>query len=389
MSEGPDAGRSGPAPLLLPTDPRACFLAHRAEIEAAMHEALEGGAYILGPAVTAFEREFARFIGDGYVIGVASGTDALVLALRGAGIGPGDRVFTVSHTAVATVAAVELAGAAPVLVDVDPRTLTIDPDRLDGAVRCDSRPARRRAVIAVHLYGQAADMPAVLDVARRHDLVVVEDCAQAHGARLDGRPVGTFGAAAAFSFYPTKNLGALGDGGAVFTTDGALAERVRELRQYGWRERYISEVPGMNSRLDELQAAILRVKLRYLDQENAARARVAGRYRALLAGTELALPEVRPDASHVWHQFVVRSPRRDSLRQALQQAGIGTLVHYPLAVHQQPGYRGRLALDPSGLAHTEAAAREVLSLPMHGHLGEEDVERVGAQIIRLSTARSR
>ena len=368
-----------PHDILLPADPRACFLAHRDEIESAVRHALEAGQYILGPAVAAFERAFAAFVGAHHAIGVASGTDALVLALRAAGIGPGDRVFTVSHTAVATVAAIELAGATPVLVDIDPPTFTMDPQRLADAVR-RRRGSGRGAVIPVHLYGQPADMPAILDIARRSALIVIEDCAQAHGAMLDGRRVGTFGTAAAFSFYPTKNLGALGDGGAVVTSDPTCAERVRELREYGWRERYVSDAPGMNSRLDEVQAAILGVKLRHLAEENIYRGRIAALYRAGLAHTGLQMPETRPNAEHVWHQFVVRSAQREVLRDALRRDGIGTLVHYPVPVHEQPAYRGRLAVGPGGLAHSSAAAREVLSLPMHPHLAERDVERVAATI---------
>ena len=374
-----------PSDAILPADPRACFLAHRDEIEAAVRGALEGGSYILGPAVARFEEEFARFTGGGEAIGVASGTDALVLALRGAGIGAGDQVFTVSHTAVATVAAIELAGAVPVLVDIDPRTFTIDPERLEATVRTHGR-AGRRAVIAVHLYGLLADMPAILDVARRHELVVVEDCAQAHGAALAGRAAGCFGDVAAFSFYPTKNLGALGDGGAVVSADHSLVERVRRLREYGWRERYVSDVAGTNSRLDEIQAAILSVKLRHLEAENACRRQRAELYSARLATSELELPVVRAGATHIWHQYVVRSARRDHLRAALQEQRIGTLVHYPVPVHEQPAYRGRLAVDPAGLAHSETAARQVLSLPMHGHLEERDVERVAAAIGRILVA---
>jgi dTDP-4-amino-4,6-dideoxygalactose transaminase len=371
-----------PREAIAPADPHACFLAHRDEIEAAVREALESGRYILGPALAAFETEFAQFIGAAHAIGVASGTDALVLALRAAGIGPGDAVFTVSHTAVATVAAIELAGATPVLVDIDPHTFTLDPERLDATVR-HVRHSGRAALIAVHLYGQPADMAAILDVARRHEMTVIEDCAQAHGAALDGRRVGCFGALAAFSFYPTKNLGALGDAGAVVTSDPALAERVRRLREYGWRERYVSETAGMNSRLDEIQAAILRVKLRHLEAENAARRRLAAIYDRDLAGTALRLPTVRSGATHVWHQYVVRSGRRDALKQALQEQGIGTLIHYPVPVHAQPAYRGRVQVDPAGLAHTEAAVHEILSLPMHAHLSERDAERTAAAIRRI------
>jgi dTDP-4-amino-4,6-dideoxygalactose transaminase len=367
---------------ILPADPKACILAHRDEIEAAVRGVLDGGGYILGREVAAFEDEFARFLGAGQAVGVASGTDALVLALRALGIAAGDQVFTVSHTAVATVAAIELAGALPVLVDIDPRTFTLDPERLDGALRRHGRRGRG-AVIAVHLYGQPADMAAILDVARRHELPVIEDCAQAHGAALGGRRVGSLGTLAAFSFYPTKNLGAVGDGGALVTCDPALAERVRGLREYGWRTRYVSEVAGMNSRLDEIQAAILRVKLRHLEEENERRRQRAALYAARLAGTGLQLPAVRADATHVWHQYVVRSTQRDALRATLQGEGIGTLIHYPVPVHAQPAYRDRLPLDPLGLAHSEAAARQVLSLPMHGHLAERDAERVAAALGHL------
>ena len=363
-----------PPERVLPADPRACFVAHRTEIEAALAQVLEAGRYVLGPAVTAFEEEFAAAVGAAAAVGVASGTDALVLALWACGIGRGDSVFTVSHTAVATVAAIELAGAAPVLVDIDPRTYTLDPQRLEAAVRTH-RGSGRRAVLPVHLYGQPADLPAILDIARRHELIVIEDCAQAHGAALAGRHVGTHGAAAAFSFYPTKNLGALGDGGAVVSTDVALAERVRELREYGWHERYISERRGTNSRLDEMQAAILRVKLRHLDADNARRQQIAAAYSEGLRDSGLMLPAVRPAATHAWHQYVVRSARRDALRAALARQGVGTLIHYPLAVHQQPAYR-HLAPDPSDLGETEAAVREILSLPMHAHLEQSAVRRV-------------
>lgn len=368
-----------PAERIPATDPRACFLAHRGEIESALGAVLDSGSYILGRAVAAFEEEFGRFIGA-QAVGVGSGTDALVLALRAAGIGPRDHVFTVSHTAVATVAAIELAGATPILVDIDPRTFTLDPERLDGAVRRHGGAGGQRALIAVHLYGQPADMPGLLAVARRHEMIVVEDCAQAHGAMLGGRRVGCLGDVAAFSFYPTKNLGALGDGGAVVTADPALAQRVRSLREYGWQRRYVSDVAGMNSRLDEIQAAILRVKLRHLEVENAHRARLAALYTARLAGSAVQLPEVRADCLHVWHQYVVRSQRRDALREALQHQGVGTLIHYPVAVHCQPAYRGRLVLDDAGLEHSEAAAAAVLSLPMHAHLAESDAERAAALI---------
>jgi dTDP-4-amino-4,6-dideoxygalactose transaminase len=335
----------------------------------------------------------------GHAVGVGSGTDALHLALRACGVGPGDRVFTVSHTAVATVAAIELAGATPVLVDIDPATFTMDPHRLEEAVRTEDEGRktgdagsaaptvkrqtsvfrRRSAIIPVHLYGHPADMSAILEIARRYDLWVIEDCAQAHGATIDGRKTGTFGDIAAFSFYPTKNLGALGDGGAVVTSDPALAEQTRLLREYGWRERYVSALPGLNSRLDELQAAILRVKLRYLDAENARRRVLAAEYDRLLADSSVRTLATRPDVSHVFHQYVIRSARRDALQAYLRSQGIGTLIHYPAPVHAQPAYAERLSIG-EGLPHTEAAAREILSLPMFPELSDEQAAEVAKAI---------
>ncbi|HKB40142.1 MAG TPA: DegT/DnrJ/EryC1/StrS family aminotransferase, partial [Gemmataceae bacterium] len=337
-------------PVLLPADPGAGYLAHKGAIDAAVRRVLESGWYILGQEAAAFEAEFARYLGVRHAVGVGSGTDALHLALRACGVGPGDAVITASHTAVATVAAIELAGAAPVLVDIDPRSFTLDPNRLEQAVaehggrgRASSA-GRLKAVIPVHLYGHPADMPAVMDIARRHDLIVIEDCAQAHGAAVERRKVGTWGHLAAFSFYPTKNLGALGDGGAVVTNDPQTAERARLLREYGWRERYKSEVAGMNTRLDELQAAVLRVKLRHLDRENARRRELARTYDAALSATPLVLPRPRGDVDHVYHLYVVRSQQRDELRASLKADGIGTSIHYPTPVHLQPAYRGRLVL---------------------------------------------
>ncbi len=362
------------------TDPRANYLAHKTEIDEAIAQTLMAGRYILGETVAAFEREFAAYLGVGHVIGVGSGTDALHLALRGCDIGPGSRVFTVSHTAVATVAAIELAGAQPVLVEIDPVTFTLDPQHLEDAVKTLRRRAGgagRDAVLPVHLYGHPANMPAILEIARRYELTVIEDCAQSHGATIAGRRTGALGAIAAFSFYPTKNLAALGDGGAVATDDPALAERVRLLREYGWRERYVSAISGLNSRLDALQAAILRVKLRYLDAENARRRELARLYSELLAGSSLRLPVERGEVRHVYHQYVVRSSRRAALQAHLAATGIGTLIHYPVPVHLQPAYAGRLPL-PAPLPHTEAVAREILSLPMFPELSEAQARQVAA-----------
>jgi dTDP-4-amino-4,6-dideoxygalactose transaminase len=374
--------------FLLPTNPRAFYLAHKGEIDAAIAKVLNGGWYILGEETDAFEQEFAHYLGARYAIGVASGTDALHLALRASGIGPGDAVATVSHTAVATVAAIELAGAAPVFVDVDPAMFTMDPNRLEDAIKehqvglKPTAKGRLKAIIPVHLYGQPADMPAIMDIARRHAMYVIEDCAQSHGASIDGLKTGVWGNLAAFSFYPTKNLGALGDGGALATNDRELAERIRLLREYGWRERYVSELPGLNTRLDELQAAILRVKLHYLDQENTRRRDLARLYDSFLSATTLTLPKVRVDAHHVYHQYVVRSERRDALKVFLQENAVGTLIHYPLPVHLQPAYQGRIFIGPGGLEHTERVYREILSLPMHPQMSDEQVQRVSDLILR-------
>jgi dTDP-4-amino-4,6-dideoxygalactose transaminase len=359
------------------TDPRAGYIAARAEIDAAVARVLDSGSYILGPEVEAFERDFAAFIGCRHGVGVASGTDALVLALKALALAPDDYVVTVSHTAVATVAAIELAGARPLLVDIDAATMTLDEACLARALEVP--PGRIAAIVPVHLYGQAADLGAILALARRHGVRVVEDCAQSHGARLDGRRLGSFGDLAAFSFYPTKNLGAFGDGGMVVTDDPALAARVEELRQYGWRERYVSATAGINSRLDPLQAAILGVKLHRLDADNAARAAVAALYDAGLAQT-VALPTRRAGGTHVFHQYVVRHARRDALREALRRSGIGTGIHYPVPVHLQPAYAGRIAIGPGGLAESERAASEVLSLPIYPQLGAADARRVVAAL---------
>ncbi len=479
--------------MLLCSNPHAQYLAHQVEIDAAIRRVLDKGWYILGGEVKAFEAEFAAWVGAAHAIGVGSGTEALHLAIRACGIGSGDEVITVSHTAVATVAAIEAAGATPVLVDIDPRHFTMDPARFEAAIT-----ARTKAVIPVHLYGQPADLGAILPIARRHALRVIEDCAQAHGAEIDLRPetldlgpgsgdlrpetldlrlrkekpqaqglgsevqglrskvyglesavqgprskvqglrlcAGSLGDLACFSFYPTKNLGALGDGGAIVTSDPALAERCRLLREYGWAERYVSHIQGFNSRLDELQAAVLRVKLPHLDADNAKRVRIAAQYDAGLAGTRLVLPGAgRPEAldsrhwttdhglratdhglrttdhgaetsdhgpqtmdcglrttdhrspitdraspsasrcPHVYHLYVVRSERRDALQAHLKGQGIGALIHYPVPVHLQPAYRGRIPIG-AGLPETERASREVLSLPMYPELTEDEVKTV-------------
>lgn len=370
-------------------DPRAGYFAQQNTLDAAISRVLQGGRYVLGPETLSFEREFAAYIGADYGIGVASGTEALVLALKALQLGPEDYVATVSHTAVATVAAIELAGLKPLLIDIDPATYTLDLAEFARALANPPKKSKGRiaAVIPVHLYGLAADLDAIFDLARRHDVRVIEDCAQSHGALFSNRRLGSFGDIAAFSFYPTKNLGALGDGGAVVTSDAGLATRLKELREYGWRERYVSHIAGMNSRLDELQAAILRPKLRLLDTDNARRQAIAGGYDDGLKGLGLGLPARRPGATHVFHQYVVRSGNRDALQAGLSARGVGTNIHYPVPVHLQPAYQGRVALGPSGLPHSERAAREVLSLPMFPQLSDNQVARVIAALRAVSSGR--
>ena len=353
-----------------PCDPGAEYREFKTEIDSAVNHVLTGGQYILGEEVTAFEREYAAYIGTRFAVGCGSGTDALHLCLRACGVGPGDEVVTVAHTAVATVAAIELAGAVPVLVDIDPATFTLSPRRFAAAVS-----KRTRAVVPVHLYGHPAAMDRILNIAREHGLWVIEDCAQSHGARFQQHITGTIGHLGAFSFYPTKNLSGMGDGGAVVTNDPDLADRLVRLREYGWHNRYISEVPGLNSRLDELQAAVLRVKLRHLDHLNHLRRQRAEQYRALLDGLEVKLPIERKNVTHVYHQFVVRSGNRDALRRHLEKQGIYSLVHYPVPVDQQPAYRGRISVH-NALPETLRAAEEVLSLPLYPGMTANAVERV-------------
>ncbi len=351
-------------------NPHLQYLSRKREIDAAVRRVMDSGWYILGEEVKAFESEFAAYTRVDFGVGVACGTDAIHLALAACEIGPGDEVITVSHTAVATVAAIEQAGAVPVFVDVEPRYFTMDPGKVEAAIT-----PRTRAVIPVHLYGQPVDLDPILETGRRRGLRVIEDCAQAHGARYKSKRVGSCGDLACFSFYPTKNLGALGDGGMVVTPDPELDQRLRLLREYGWAERYVSHVQGMNSRLDELQAAILRVKLCKLDEDNAARARIAQQYDAGLVDCDVVLPARREDGTHVYHQYVVRAPRRDALRQHLRDHGIAAQIHFPVPVHLQPAYRGRLG-GSDNLPETERAAREVLSLPIYPGLEASEVQTV-------------
>ncbi|HKR65360.1 MAG TPA: DegT/DnrJ/EryC1/StrS family aminotransferase [Thermoanaerobaculia bacterium] len=344
--------------MILCSNPHEQYASHRDDIRAAIDRVLEGGRYILGPEVEAFEKEFAKYCDVDHAIGVGSGTEALHLALAALGVGAGDEVITVAHTAVATAVAIRLCGATPVFADIDPDTYTIDANDTARLIT-----SRTKAIVPVHLYGR----PANLDAIAKLGVPIVEDCAQAHGATYNGKRVGSIGVIAAFSFYPTKNLGAIGDGGAVVTSDAELAKRVRLLREYGWAERYVSHIEGWNSRLDELQAAILRVKLRTLDDDNAKRRALAQRYDAALG------PNGPRDDGHVYHLYVIASDQRDALQAHLRERGIGALVHYPVPVHLQPAYR---AMNARPLPHTERAAQRVLSLPMYPELTNEDQQLV-------------
>ena len=358
---------------MLFADPKRQYLAHRRDIDDAVARVLAGGRYVLGEEVGAFEKEFASYCGVRYAIGVGNGTEALSLALRAAGVGVEDEVITVSHTAVATAAAVVMSGALPVYVDIDPSTFTLDPSGLENALT-----SKTRAIVPVHLYGRAANMDAICEFAESHGLVVIEDCAQAHGASFGGRRVGAWGKAGCFSFYPTKNLGAFGDGGAVVTDDPVVARRVRQLREYGWEQDRISVLQGWNSRLDEIQAAVLRAKLTYLDEDNAARRRIAAAYRARLHLPDGSLADECDDAKqHLYHLFVICVEDRDSLSRFLFKSGIGAGVHYQVPVHRQPAYRFSCSLP---LPHTEFASARVLSLPIYPGLRDTEVDAVIAAV---------
>jgi len=341
-------------------------------IREAIERVLRSGYYILGEETAAFESEFARYCGVKHCIGVANGLDALHLILRGYGIGAGHEVIVPANTFIATWLAVSLAGARIVPVEPDAATWNIDPRRIEEAIT-----PHTRAIMPVHLYGAPAEMDAIRDIARRHGLRVIEDAAQAHGARYRGRRAGSLGDAAGFSFYPGKNLGALGDGGAITTDDDDLAARLRKLRNYGSSVKYQHEVEGVNSRLDEMQSAILRAKLQHLDADNARRAEVAGWYREALADVPVELIRVPEEAQSVWHLFVVRTSRRDALRDYLAARGIGTQIHYPVPCHRQEAFAGHAW---PALPITEQVQAEVLSLPMAPYLGADDVAQVAAEV---------
>jgi dTDP-4-amino-4,6-dideoxygalactose transaminase len=360
-------------------DLHAQYLGIKSDVDAAIARTIARSSFIGGEEVRSFEGEFAAYCDARACVGVANGTDALLLTLRALGVGPGDEVITVAHTFIATVEAISSTGAQPVFVDVTRDTMLMDPAALEGAIT-----PRTRAIIPVHLYGQPCEMDRIMEVARRRGVKVIEDAAQAHGARWRGRRVGSLGDAACFSFYPGKNLGAYGDGGAVVSNDSALIGRIRMLANHGRVEKYVHEIQGVNSRLDGLQAAILRVKLRRLDEWNAARRAHAAQYAGALAERGMLPPVVHDDAESVWHLYAVRTPDRDRVQVRLREQGIETGVHYPLPVHRQPAYRD-LGLAAGTLPFTERAAAEVLSLPMYPELTREQVDRVAATLPELAS----
>lgn len=360
------------------TDLKAQYALIQKEIDEALRTVLGRADFIKGEDVGAFEKEFAAYCGVKGCVGVGNGTDAVYLALRALGVGPGDEVITVTHTFIATSEAISLTGAKPVFVDVLEDTLLMDPAALERAVT-----PRTKAVVPVHLYGQMCDMDAVLSVARAKKLKVVEDAAQAHGARWKGRRAGSFGDAACFSFFPGKNLGAYGDAGGVVSDDEDLLKRVRMLANHGRLSKYAHEREGVNSRLDTMQAAVLRVKLRHLDAGNGARRRWADAYRTLLAGAPFRLPVVRAEAEPVWHQFVVRVPSRDKFQEGMTKREIETGVHYPLPLHLQPAYAS-FGLKAGAFPRAEKAAGEILSLPMYPELDDQKVSRVAEALTSLA-----
>jgi len=361
--------------------PLANYLSQKPDIDAAINHVLASGHYIMAEESTAFEREFADYVGVEYAVGTGSGTEALHLALLACGVGIGDEVITVSHTAVATVAAVEMSGAVPVLVDIDIDSYTIDPGHVEKAIT-----DRTKAIVPVHLYGHPADLKRIMECAKLYNLSVVEDCAQSHGALYHGEKVGSWGDTGAFSFYPTKNLGAFGDGGAVTTNSLEIYERLLALRQYGWDQKRVSRLSGYNSRLDELQAAILRVKLRVLDENNRKRICIACLYDRLLDLPDVVVPANMPQATHVYHQYVIRcesKSMRGNLLEFMRKRQIQSAIHYPVPVHLQPAYVNRPG-TPSSLPVTERASETILSLPMFPELTDGEIEKISSTVKEFS-----
>jgi dTDP-4-amino-4,6-dideoxygalactose transaminase len=355
--------------MILCANPSAQFKTYQTEIEEAVLSVMRGACYVLGNEVAKLEQEFSGYIGVKEAIGVANGTDALELSLRALNVGVGDEVITVSHTAVATVAAIEATGATPVLLDVESQYYTLNPMQLEEMLS-----PKTKAVLLVHLYGQAADIDVITAFCHRNKLSLVEDGSQAHGAKYKGKRLGSIGDIGCFSCYPTKNLGAMGDAGLVTTNSSELAEKIRMLREYGWKNR-ISKFSGRNSRLDELQAAILRVKLKYLDQDNAKRMRLAEYYTEHLLNLPIQLPKLRKRAEHVFHQYVIQLENRDNLLERLKDNGIQAGIHYPIPVHLQPAYKDRVTLA-TDMSITETLSQRIISLPIYPELSMSDAKTI-------------
>jgi len=352
-------------------DPSASYQAHKSDIDQSIKRVLESGWYVLGTEVDAFEEEFASFHGkDFHAVGVANGTDAIALCLRGLGLGIGDEVITPSHTAVATVAGIEQAGCTPVFADIDPNTKCISPNSIEEGLGGNTR-----AIMPVHIYGQPAEMHRILQIAQAHDLMVVEDCSQAHGAEIDGKKVGTFADISAYSCYPTKNLGGTGDGGVILCRSKEFAEKIKSLRQYGWNEERESIIPGFNSRLDELQAAILRVKLQHLADDNAKRRAIALRYNQAFQDLPITLPALNENELHAMHLYVIECDRRNELMEYLRSHQIGASLHYPLAVHQHAAYAKRIR-GWENLPVTDRFYQRNLTLPMFPELSAEKADKI-------------
>ena len=366
-----------PNKIIPVSNPKARFINQKKELLKTFESVIDSGIYILGNEVSLFEKEFANYIGIKFCVGVANGTDALAIALRGLGVQIGDEVITVSHSAVATVAAIEMAGAIPVFADIEPDTRCMDLDKLKDLIS-----SKTKVIIPVHIYGQPARIKEIINVANKYGIKVLEDCAQAHGAKVGDRKVGSFGDAAAFSFYPTKNLGAIGDGGAIVTNSAEVFEKVLALRQYGWVKRYVSEFTGVNSRLDELQAAFLRIKLRELDKDNTRRNEIASMYKSVFENLDIMLPQTITDTYHAYHLYVIEHDKRDELAKYLQTQGVGTALHYPVPIHLQPAYKGKFR-GSDQLLQTELLYKSILSIPMFPELTDEQVNFVIDAISRF------
>lgn len=357
------------------SNPLAQFHSHDSEITQAIRDVLESGSYILGPKLAEFEKKLSAYCGANFAVGVNSGTDAIVLSLKALNIGPGDEVITVAHTAIATISAIIAVGATPVLVDIDAEYWTIDSYSIESAIT-----GKTKAIIAVHIYGQSIDIKEILRITKQHSLYLIEDCAQSVGTMFDGKVVGSFGDFGCFSFYPTKNLGAIGDGGMVVTNDQFLAERVRRIRQYGWNQQRQTCEVGINSRLDEIQAAILLTKLKYLDEDNHKRNVIANQYLTKIKNQKFILPRVRLNSFHSFHLFPVLCETRDDAIAALGQKLINVGVHYYPACHEAEGYKDKIRIGASGLNVTEKISEKVMSLPMYPELATSDIEEIIAAI---------